>query len=158
MPDRAYLFTSGVPTRTERLYAHPFSFAAFASWILYGGVSIAEGFGSSALTKSAVSTFPLLVALAVGLLFIFGGIVGIWSIFSETKRLDIIFKARKLACTLAIAAGGIYMIFVMRFLPLDVMAIFFAFSQALAGLLGFASTVATERHTRQIMREQGYVA
>ena len=63
-------------------------------WIIFGIISLNEGFRKP-FTESAIALFPNWVAIFVGSVWIYGGLILLWSLYTNNQRLEMIYQWRK---------------------------------------------------------------
>ena len=126
-------------------------------WIIFGVISLNEGFRRS-FTESAVASFPNWAAIFVGIAWLYGGFILLWSLYTNNQRLEVIYQWRKGSYTFGILAGIAYAYQTTSVEHLDYMAIAFGLFNLTLGFFGLLSVVITEEKKRRDMRKEGYRA
>ena len=124
-------------------------------WIIFGILSLNEGFRKP-FTESAIALFPNWVAIFVGNVWVYGGLILLWSLYTNNQRLEMIYQWRKGAYTLGILAGIAYAYQTASIVPLDYMATAFGLFNLTLGLFGLLSVIITEEKKRRDMRKKGH--
>ena len=155
MPDGKYVSGFNPPRYRDRLYAHPFSTSTGIFWFLMGLVFTAEGFSENYISSSSVSRFNDIASAIIGIFFMTSSVLLLWTLYTRTEKLNIVYLVGKLSCTMSIFAGGAYAFLVTLYSPFDLLALFLGAGTSMAGFFGLVSIIETEKRTRALMELGG---
>lgn len=120
-----------------------------AWWVIFGIEFLIEGCTPGLQTTSAVSEFPTYISIGVGVLYVMGGAITLWGIYTRSKDLTGMFQWRKAGYTLAAFAGGIYAFYTLKYVPLELVALSFGLMHMTLGVAGLGTTMYSEGSERR---------
>ena len=120
-----------------------------AWWVIFGIEFLIEGFTAGPQTTSAVSQFPEYTSIGVGALYVTGGIITLWGLYTCDMDLSKVFQWRKAGYTLAAFAGGIYAFYTLKYVPLELVALSFGLMHMSFGVAGLVTTMYSEGSERR---------
>lgn len=127
-----------------------------AWWVVFGIEFLIEGCTPGLQTTSAVSEFPTYISIGVGVLYVMGGSITLWGLYTCSKDLTGMFQWKKAGYTLAAFAGGIYAFYTLKYVPLELVALSFGLMHMSLGVAGLGTTMHSEgRERRKRMTQQG---
>ena len=127
-----------------------------AWWVIFGVEFLVEGVTPGPQTTSAVSEFPTYISIGVGALYVTGGAITLWGLYTRSKDLTGMFQWKKAGYTLAAFAGGIYAFYTLKYVPLELVALSFGLMHMSLGVAGLGTTMYSEgRERRKRTGEQG---
>ena len=120
-----------------------------AWWVIFGIEFLLEGFTPGQQTTSAVSSFPVYVSIGVGVLYVLGGAITLWGLYTCDRDLSKVFQWKKAGYTLAAFAGGIYAFCTLKYVPLELVALSFGLMHMTLGVAGLGTTMYSEGSERR---------
>ena len=127
-----------------------------AWWVIFGIESLIEGSTPGSQTTSAISAFPAYISIGVGALYVTGGAITLWGLYTRNRDLTVVFQWRKAGYTLVAFAGGIYAFYTLKYVPLELVALSFGLMHMTLGVAGLCTTIYSEgSERRKRMTPQG---
>lgn len=120
-----------------------------AWWVIFGIEFLIEGFSPGPQTTSAVSAFPVYISIGVGVLYVTGGAITLWGLYTCDTDLSKVFQWKKVGYTLAAFAGGIYAFYTLKYVPLELVALSFGLMHMTLGVAGLWTTMYSEGSERR---------
>ena len=120
-----------------------------AWWVIFGIEFLIEGFNPGPQTTSAVSSFPVYVSIGVGVLYVMGGAITLWGLYTCDIDLSKVFQWKKAGYTLAAFAGGIYAFYTLKYVPLELVDLSFGLMHMTLGAAGLWTTRHSEGSERR---------
>lgn len=158
MPDRSYRAGASSPGWRDHFYAHDTLTIVSLAWIFHGLVSVVESVFPSFVTSSSIALFPEGQLFISGLMHVLAGTLTLWGTYTKHKRIDGVWLARKIAYVFIIIGAGLYLFYIFKRVPYEMLAIVLGFSNLLIGVGGIITVNKTDSSTRELMRRQGYDA
>ena len=158
MPDRSYRGGMPGPSWLDHFYAHDTLTIVSLAWVFHGLVSVVESVFPGFVSSSSIATFPEGQLFISGFTHILAGVLTFWSIYTRHKRIDRVWLARKIAYVFIAIGVDLYLIYIFKRVPYEMLATVLGFSNLLIGVGGIITVNKTDSSTRELMRRQGYDA